>query len=331
MDEIIVSPADNPDVAVRCDRGVSLVPAKTRARHRPDRSLVAIRGGSLVARCSCWWNRTPLLDGQHTGLIGHYAAFDRDAGTALLGRACEILAAAGCSTAMGPLDGSTWRSYRFVVARGNGAPFFLEPDQPESWPAHWSDAGFSPRASYTSAVDDELEADDSDTSAARARLSDAGIAVRAFDPQRAERELHLLFGLSAVSFSGNFLYSPISEEEFLEQHRALLPVVRPELLLLAEQAQRLVGFVVALPDMLQATRGVTVDTAIIKTIAVHPACSGMGVGGALVALVQRRARQLGFRRAIHALMHDDNVSRRISARYARPFRRYVLLSRPLGR
>ena len=83
----------------------------------------------------------------------------------------------------------------------------------------------------------------------------------------------------------------------------------------------------ALPDVLQAKRGHLVDTVIVKTVAVAPTLSGCGAGGALVALAHERARHLGFRRAIHALMHDGNVSGRISRRSADVFRRYVLLAR----
>jgi hypothetical protein len=55
----------------------------------------------------------------------------------------------------------------------------------------------------------------------------------------------------------------------------------------------------------------------------------MGLGGALMDLVQRSARDLGFRRAIHALIHETNVSRTISGRFARTFRRYALFSKQL--
>jgi GNAT superfamily N-acetyltransferase len=83
----------------------------------------------------------------------------------------------------------------------------------------------------------------------------------------------------------------------------------------------------ALPDVLQARRSGAVDTVILKTIAVDPAVAGMGLGGVLMDLVQRTARRLGFTRAIHALMHEGNVSRRISHRYARQIRRYALFER----
>jgi hypothetical protein len=43
------------------------------------------------------------------------------------------------------------------------------------------------------------------------------------------------------------------------------------------------------------------------------------------------ARGAGFTRAIHALMHDSNASRNVSAGFAgRPIRRYTLYSRRLA-
>jgi predicted N-acetyltransferase YhbS len=131
-----------------------------------------------------------------------------------------------------------------------------------------------------------------------------------------------------ASFERNFLYAPIAEEEFLHDGRTLLPFVRPELTFLAERDGQLVAFLMALPDVLQARRGRPVDTVIVKTVAVAPILHGSGVGSALVTLAHDRAQSLGFRRAIHALMHDSNPSLRISRRSARVFRRYALLARP---
>jgi GNAT superfamily N-acetyltransferase len=85
----------------------------------------------------------------------------------------------------------------------------------------------------------------------------------------------------------------------------------------------------ALPDLLQARRRARIDTVVLKTVAVHPSFRGIGLGGALMDLVQRSARRMGFRRAVHALIHETNVSRRISDGYARTVRRYALFSRPL--
>jgi len=320
---------DDPDPSMRTDRGVAMIPGADRQAHGPDRSLLLMDEDALVARCSCWWTGTPIHDQRPAGVIGHYAARDAASGEALLRQACALLSAHGAATAVGPMDGSTWRRYRFVVERGQEPPFFLEPDNPDDWPAHWTAAGFTTAATYTSALNGDLAAEDPRTPAALERLRGSGIAIRTFDPSRTAEELQRIFALSLAAFSRNFLYTPIGEEEFLAQYQAVLPHVSPDTVLLAEKGDRLVGFMFALPDLLERRRSGSAETIILKTIAVDPSVAGIGLGGALMDLVQRKARALGFRRAIHALIHESNVSGRISARTARTMRRYALFAKPV--
>jgi GNAT superfamily N-acetyltransferase len=327
--EILELSPHDADPAVAGDRGVSLVAAADRQLHAPGCCIVVMDRGSLVARCSCWWADTAMQEGRRVGVIGHYAAADREAGVALLSEACRALAARGSALAIGPMDGNTWRRYRFIVERGAEPAFFLEPDHPPDWPEHWTGAGFEPLATYTSAVNDNLQREDPRTAAARTRLEEAGITIRAFDTARAEVELRRIFAVSLAAFSRNFFYTPISEGEFLAQNHALLPYVQAELVQLAEREDAIVGFMFALPDMLQARRGEPVETLIMKTLAVHPSVGGIGLGSVLMDVVQRAARERGFRRAIHALIHETNVSRKISDRYAHTIRRYALFSRRL--
>jgi GNAT superfamily N-acetyltransferase len=328
IDVIELSSAESAATLVD-DRGIVPVPAADRQAHAPDVHLVAISNGSLVGRCSCWWRRAPSLDGQRPGVIGHYAAATREAGALLLSRACARLSAAGCTVAIGPMDGNTSRPYRFIVERGDEPIFFLEPNNPDDWPLQWCSAGFSPMATYTSGVNDDLTVEGTSTATAIDRLTDAGISLRTFDAAHADAELRRIFALSLVSFQRNLLFTPPSEAEFLAQNAALLPVVRSELILLAERDGELIGFMFALPDVLQATRRARIDTIILKTVAVHPAFQGIGLGGVLMDLVQRSARRMGYVRAVHALIHERNVSRHISDRYARTVRRYALFSRIL--
>jgi GNAT superfamily N-acetyltransferase len=309
---------------------VESIPQNDREAHAPDVHILAIADNSnLVARCSCWWNRTPTLPAERVGVIGHFAASEAAAGIGLLGAACDKLRSAGCTVAVGPMDGNTWRRYRFVTDRGAEPPFFLEPDNPDGWPAEWHEAGFAPLASYTSALNTDLTRDDPRIAAARARLADAGVTIRPLDINNPEPDLRRMFALSLESFSRNFLYTPLGEAEFLEQNRALLPLVQPELVLLAEAGGELAGFLFAIPDVLQARRGGKIDTIIIKTVAVGEGRSRAGLGSVLVADAQATAQRLGFRRAIHALMHEQNVSQNISRRYARTIRRYQLFARRL--
>ena len=328
LETVTLMPGD-PDPGVAADRDVTLTPATERMAHAPDRTLLLVEGGSLVARCSCWWNGTPHVEGRPAGVIGHYAAADAAASRVLLQRACEALAREGARTAVGPMDGTTWRRYRFIVERGSEPPFFLEPDNPDDWPSHWTDAGFARLATYTSALNPDLSTRDPKTAVALDGLRDRGIAIRTLDPSQAEAELKRIFALSLSAFRGNFLYTPIGEDEFLAQYQAVMPYVKPELVLLAEEGDRLAAFMFALPDLLEQRRKGSLETIILKTIAVDPAFSGIGLGGVLMDLVQQKAREIGFRRAVHALIHETNVSGRLSARSAHTFRRYALFAKPL--
>jgi GNAT superfamily N-acetyltransferase len=310
---------------------VDPVPAADRQRHAPDLHLLGITDGStLASRCSCWWQRTPELPSERVGVVGHFAASEAAAGIALLRAACDSLRDARCTVAVGPMDGNTWRRYRLVTERGAEPPFLLEPDNPDDWPDMWRKAGFVPIATYSSALNGDLTQDDPRIDRARARLASEGVTIRPIDLRNPDADLHRMFALSLESFRRNFLYSPIDEAEFLEQNRVLLPLVNPELVLLAECGADLAGFLFAIPDALQARRGGAIDTIVIKTVAVADGRTRAGLGSVLVAAAHAAARRLGFTRAIHALMHEQNVSQNISRRYARPIRRYQLFARRLA-
>lgn len=310
--------------------GVAPLEGAEHARHASDRHLLVLGDeGSLRARASCWWSHTPAIPGERVGLIGHYAAIDADSAAAVLASAAGTLAQHGCTLAIGPMDGNTWRRYRWIVERGSSPPFFLEPDNPDAAPLQFATAGFRVLATYTSAATDDLGQDDPRLASAETRLTRQGVRIRPLDLARGDAELRAIYRLSIDAFRENFLYTPITVDEFLEQHARVLPAVDPELVLLAERDGNLVGYLFGVPDMLQRLRGDPVSTVIVKTVAVATARGVSGLGSVLVGLAQQRARERGFTRAIHALMHEGNVSRNISRRYATTIRRYALFARRL--
>lgn len=298
--------------------------------HSPDTHLLCMdRNGAPQARCSLWWHTTPALPNEKVGLIGHYAAADDAPAQVLLEHASKELAEAGCTLAVGPMDGNTWRSYRFVTEPGTEPAFFLEPANPPEWPGQLIAYGFRPLAEYSSALTLDLTRHDQRLDRAWHRLEDNGVSVRALDIDRFDSELDAIYTLSLESFSQNFLYTPMAREEFRAQYAKVRPLVVPELTLMAEQKGQLVGFLFGLPDMAQKTRGEEISTFIIKTVAVRPGRSSAGLGSVLVNRAQARAHELGYRRAIHALMHESNRSLNISRHYGETIRRYTLFKRSL--
>jgi ribosomal protein S18 acetylase RimI-like enzyme len=295
-----------------------------------DALLLVETGGIPTARAALYWRSVPQIPGERVGLIGHYAASDDDAAEVLSAAKAE-LARRGATLLVGPMDGSTFRGYRFVTQRsfdGVTRPrFFTEPDNPDAWPAHFIAAGFVPYAHYVSAVGALPETD-----TWPAKLADPVAAARiSLRPARLdafEEEVDNLYELVMRSFRQNLLFAPIARSEFVAQFAPLRAILAPGLVWIAERPHtdgvEPVGFVLCFPDAAQAQRGEPIDTIVVKTLAVLPEVGGLGLGGLLTAQAQNSARALGFRYAIHALMHEGNVSRKISSRYAALMRRYTL-------
>jgi GNAT superfamily N-acetyltransferase len=300
------------------------------AADRGDAHLALVIGSRLAARCSLWW-RTPFAHpGHRIGLIGQYAARDATAGGALLDRACQALAATGCTLAIGPMDGSTWRPYRFVTDRGTEPPFFLEPDHPLEWPGHFLDRGFAALARYRSTLNEQLVRDDPRQAAVERRLAAAAIAVRPLDLQHVTDDLRRIHGVVSAAFGAAPFFQRMDEDEFVQWYARLIPFVQPDLVLVAERGDQMIGFVFAVPDWQQQARGDPVDTIILKTVAVVPGRAHAGLGQTLATCCERRAAAAGYTRSIHALMADPGTSLNISRRHTRTIRRYALFARGLS-
>jgi len=291
------------------------------------RVQASVDGGT--AEALLWWAQTPTLPGEKIGTVGGFQATSGAAASEVLARAVDRLRAETCSLAIGPMDGNTWRRYRFVTDAGTEPPFLLEPTNPPEGPAWWRAAGFAPLAEYYSTATADLATRDARLAGVATRMAAAGVTIRAMDVTRFEEELGRIYDVSVVSFQENYLYTPLPREEFVGQYRAVQAKVRPELVLLAEQAGRPVGYVFAIPDLAQAQRGEPVTTVIVKTLAVVPGRTNAGLGALLLDAVHQAAQRLGFKRAIHALMHETNKSRNLSAHYAQMIRRYTLFARRL--
>jgi GNAT superfamily N-acetyltransferase len=276
-----------------------------------------------------WWRSVPILPGERLGVIGKFSAESATAAAAVLRTAENELRTQGCTLAVGPMDGNTWRRYRFVTESSGEPPFFLEPTQPSSWPEWWRLCGYAPLAEYTSTATEDITTRDERLDSVATRMKAAGVVIRSFAADNFEDELARIYDVSIISFQENFLYTPLPREAFIAQYRAIQSRVRPELVLLAEHEGRPVGYVFATPDFAQAKRGEPLTTFIVKTLAILPGRTYAGLGALLLGEVHAAARSIGFTRAIHALMHQTNKSRNLSAHYATTIRRYTLFSKRL--
>jgi GNAT superfamily N-acetyltransferase len=301
------------------------------ANHGPDQHWVVTENNEkVVGRCSLWWNDFPPHFGHKVGVIGHYGAANQLAAHKLLGHACRQLKDNDCTLSVGPMDGNTWRSYRLVSERGSRPRFFMEPDNPDDWPRHFLDSGFSEIVRYTSTLNTNLSYDDPRLPRAVSHVGGKGIRVRTVDPERFEDELRRVYYVTVRSFQKNPFFTELDIAIFLDEYGKLRPYIQEKLAFIAERDEEPIGYLFAVPDNLQAENGRAVDTVIIKTVAVLPGRANAGLGIMLVARVYENARMLGYSKAIHALMREGSTSHNISSRYTRPFRRYALYAKRIA-
>ena len=104
----------------------------------------------------------------------------------------------------------------------------------------------------------------------------------------------------------------------------MIPAIDPRLVFFARDGGgRLVACLFAYPDLYS---GSPPSAVVLKTYATIV----LGAGQQLVDIFHRQALELGYRDVIHALMHEANLSTRISTRgKSRPIRRYALFARAL--
>lgn len=285
-------------------------------RRPPFAWVVSRRDGRAVARAGLY------LAGEH-GLLGHFAAAPGEAAKELFVAAELELRARGCSRVYGPVNGSTWERYRFVVDGDGSPPFFLEPMNPPDWPRAWEDAGYAVAARYVSMAKTDLGRTDPRYARHAKRLLDAGTRVEGVPAAGFEAAVREVYPLVRDAFAQNFLYAPVTEDELALQYLAARPLVDPRLCLVARRGDVIAGFVFAYRDPTDPA------TVVLKTLAARAGLAYAFTGVVLAHAVEQAALALGASRVVYALMHEDADSRRLGEVYGHVIRRYALYAKPL--
>lgn len=303
-----------------------------RSGHEPDTKhltgfLVVLRDDVPVARCALYHN--PHYEGAM--LVGSYECTeDPRVANGLFAEVERLARMQGLTRLIGPMDGSTWNNHRFSDA-DDRPRFFTEPYHHAYYPAQWRANGFTPLAYYASHIDRDLRMDEAGLAAKEAELTGAGIRIRPLDRARMDAELARIGRFSIAAFRENFLYAPISVEEFVAKYQRLAPLLVPDLVLLAENADgTLLGLILALPDLNEPDP--TRRSVIVKTVAATKDGPVEGLGRHLMRRVEQAAVQLGFRSAIHAFMAVHNRSAKGSRSLfgGEPYGTYTLYEKHLG-
>ncbi|MBM7067431.1 hypothetical protein [Actibacterium sp. 188UL27-1] len=260
----------------------------------------------------------PDWEGQPTMTVGKFKCTDASSGADLLEQIARVARIHGATALLGPMDGDTWHTYRLICDTDGRKPFLMEPSGGTEDQAAFERAGFIAISHYFSA---SVPLDQVPHGAPGATDTLIISCWDGTDPEGLFAQVH---DLSCRAFSNNPFYKPIALEDFLALYMPFVPLLKRELILFAHDPdQNLAGFLFGIPNYAEGPQS---DTAILKTYA----SLQRGAGYALSSRFYTAARDLGYRTAIHALIHDNNLSAlRSQMNGAAVFRRYALMGRRL--
>ena len=273
-------------------------------QEKPGSHIMDIYEGKIITCCSVWWLGTPEDRDERVGTIGHFYGEDSESAKQILKTACALLAEKGCKRVVAPMNGNTWRDYRYAVLGMDRRPFLMEPEPAYKRDVFLREYGFSICEEYGSFIG-ELEKDFIDL-----EKMDETIRIRALDLDKWDETMEKIYDLSVQCFFQNPYYTSLPKEEFLKQYGAYKEMVEPNMILLAYDRKKPVGFLFCMPDYNERFTG-SVKTMIFKTIGVLPTYQRKHVGRMLVNQAKRNALKAGYTTAITALIHMDNHSKKL--------------------
>ena len=230
----------------------------------------------------------------------------------------------GIKKIIAPINFTTWHTYRFKTFSFNHPTYLFEPYNPAYYPEFFKNYGYQILQSYFSRKLNHQEMQNlvSKNTSAFLNLIKAEITLRPISLNNFDQEI---YDFCKISFCDNFLYTPISYDEFYTMYRDGKSLIDPNYFCIAEKNNNLIGFLFCLPDYIDAIRDMKgkqhlwakltflikkrkVDRLLVKTMAVHPDFRKIGLGKALMYWVHEHALHANYKEAIHALFIADNPS-----------------------
>lgn len=284
--------------------------------------LIILRDEKPLGRVALYINPYLRHEGLRCGAIGNYECVDDPSvSKALLAEAVAHLAARGVEMVIGPFNGSTWDSYRFLINHDQ-PNFFLEPFNPPYYTDQFQAFGFETLATYTSSLDHEMPLGSEKTQARMRHFEAQGVQFRPIDLENYAAELKEVYTFCLQGFSRNFLFTPISEESFMEKYLPLKNYIDPDLIILAQvPVGHLVGMLFCVQDFLNLDE----RSLVIKTVARMPGREWAGLGNVLGHKIMEKARARKFDSVIHAFMIESGGGNTLSRHFSgEVFKQYHL-------
>ncbi|MBN9543145.1 MAG: GNAT family N-acetyltransferase [Alphaproteobacteria bacterium] len=293
---------------------------------RPNSILLHEENSKIRNMLSIWFDpQIKEFKDKKVAYIGHIHVENEDILLKLINEAKAYIKNKGYNYVISPMDGSTWKKYRLVVDGDKTIPpFYLEPLTPDYFVKGFVDSGFKPISTYYSTLvtpssESLAKIDEITANLAKYNITIDNIQNFLHDKQKFINDI---YHLTINGFEGNYLYSPLSIQEFSVMYMPLLEKLDPKYFVVAVHEGKIIGYLLNYPNYNEMMTG-KINTFVLKTLTVDSKYAGKKIGTLFYHMASKLALQDGFTNVIHSLMQEDNYSLKISHKMgAKNIRKY---------
>ena len=231
----------------RSDEEQLLKGTHTLSRYFSFTAFVCYLDGKPVSRCAI-----TIHNDKNEAYLGFFdSENDREAVKALMNAAEEYACSQGIIKLTGPVDASFWIGYRMKNDCFDEHRYFSEPYGVSYYPELWKENGYEVSGTYISNIYkkvDKSEADDEKYKKRYDFLMKKGYRIVSAEKKNWDVIIGEVYHLIMELYSDFPVFSYITEEEFREMYKDLKSVLDFSMVKLGYKNDKLVGFLICVPD-----------------------------------------------------------------------------------
>ena len=289
--------------------------------------FLARQEGRVVGRVAAIHDRAHnRVHEEDAGFFGFYESVDdANVARALLTRARQWVFDRGAKFIRGPVNPSTNYECGMLIEGFNSSPMIMMAYNPRFYPRLMDQTGLRKAKDLLAYVTtpQTVESKRIERIADRA-LAANGVSVRPINMKDFPGEVARVWEVYNRAWIRNWGFIPMSREEFFAMGKEMKQILKPEMVLIGEVGDRVVGFALALPDINQAlkpAKGNLLPTGLLKILYYQRLIKNVrvlalgvveeyrtsGLAAAFYATLVRNARRLGYGDCEMSWILEDNV------------------------
>ncbi len=289
--------------------------------------FLASRNGATVGRIAAIIDKAHnRVHEENAGFFGFFEAVNDPAvAQELLTSARRWVFDRGAEFIRGPVSPSTNYECGMLIDGFDSSPMVMMPYNPRYYPQLMDQAGLHKAKDLLAYLSNANTIDLEKIGRVADRvLANSGVRIRPINMKDFSGEVARVWEVYCKAWSRNWGFIPMSREEFFAMGKEMKQILKPDLVLLGEVDDRVVGFALALPDVNQALKpagGNLFPTGLFKILyyqrlikTVRVLALGVveeyrtsGIAAAFYATLVRNARRLGFGDCEMSWILEDNV------------------------